>query len=91
MPVVHPLPPLTTIPKIPAELPATKPKHLPVKPGWTWEKSKTWIHEPIRIHIQFPITPGTEVPIPLKIEVGGLGTFEVKLLLAADEPSAAST
>ena len=83
MPVVTP-PIKIVMPKIPVELPDV------TMPRWKWVKPKTWVQEPVRIHIKFPLRPQTEIELPLIIEIPGVGSFEVKLDLQATAESAQS-
>ncbi|HEX6188613.1 MAG TPA: hypothetical protein VFZ40_11075 [Pyrinomonadaceae bacterium] len=74
MPYVDPLPVEITIPEIPVEF---SPEDIP---EWTWEKPRIWIHEPIPLEIEFPITRPTEIPLRITI---GMNTFVVPLALTA--------
>jgi hypothetical protein len=76
MAVVNPLPVEIAIPKIPEQLP---------KPIWTQIRPKTWTHPPIPVEIEFPVRGPKKVQLPIKIEVPGVGTFEVLLNVTAVE------
>jgi hypothetical protein len=76
MPYVYPLPIEIALPEIPVEF---SPEDMP---GWTWEKPRTWIHEPIPLEIEYPIVPA-EMPIVIKI---GTNTFVIPLALTEALP-----
>ena len=66
---VDPLPIEIAIPEIPDEIQPL--------PGWTQIEPTIWIHEPIPLEIEFPISP---IEVPLRIRIGR-NTFVVPLAL----------
>jgi len=73
MPIITPLPIEIAFPAIPVELPPP--------PMWRIKSPRTWVHAPIPVEIEFPLNRPTTVELPLKINVPGVGTFEVHLNL----------